>query len=608
MLKKSFFLFFFLSPLFIAAQEQKRDTIAGQDSSEIYNHIKKIASKNKITYWLYQAIFNDQNKNREKLYDKKDKKNKEIYIKYKGKIIREIEIITLDPFGPSVNDTSIHVADFFRKTGNKLHIKSLPLTVKNQLLFKKGDELDPLSVRESERILRKSSYVRDAKIHLKPILKNPDSIDVVVILQDLWSISGGMAVNSSQSNVQLIEKNFAGLAHRAENTITYYFNTKPKFELNGNYTIPYLKNTFISATVYYSTAVENNMIGISIDRPFFSPLTKWAGGVDILRTNISYIDSSKLILPVSYNNQELWLGRSFQFLPGKTDLERSARFIAAAKIARIHYIKRPSWNIDTLMKYQHSTLYLANLGYSIRRYYKSRNIYRFGETEDVPEGRFLSFIGGIEKKEFGTRFYSGIKIGIGNHLENFGYLSGGIEYGSFFYNKKTEDGVINADLFYFSDRWNFKSWSLREFIYYRHTIGIERKPYEYIVMGEKNYLYGLQSDFLKGNNRYLLNFESIIYTPLNFIGFRFAAIFFAGYGLITNPDHNLGKNKIYQAYGLGLLVRNENLVVTTFELSFGFYPNIPGDRHNVLKFNPLNSYDYKIKDFSVSEPDIIQYK
>lgn len=81
----------------------------------------------------------------------------------------------------------------------------------------------------------------------------------------------------------------------------------------GSYLVPSIKNSFVSTAVYYNTSPDTFTNGIGINRPFFSPLTKWAGGVDYffrgsnVATDGSIVESN---LGLRFNDLDIWLGRS----------------------------------------------------------------------------------------------------------------------------------------------------------------------------------------------------------------------------------------------------------------------------------------------------------
>ena len=68
------------------------------------------------------------------------------YERHNYKIVRNIEIRTLDAFGYSINDTSRVPRNFFERTGNTLHAKTNRSLIRNKLLFEANEPLEPLAL------------------------------------------------------------------------------------------------------------------------------------------------------------------------------------------------------------------------------------------------------------------------------------------------------------------------------------------------------------------------------------------------------------------------------------------------------------------------------
>jgi hypothetical protein len=601
----------FVSGFVMAQQKNYEETGTVQDSLKIYRKIHRIASKRKLTYLLYKTVFVEPDPSVKApptvIKEKSTAKKKDPLIKFKGKIIRNIEIIRLDPFGTDINNVTLEQANILLKAGNKLHIKTTKYALRNQFLFKTGDPLDPVAIKETERIIRQSGYIKDAKIVVNPIPGVRDTVNLTVITQDVWTINGNGSVGSTFARLRLVDKNFVGSGQQVENSINLDFYGTPLLDLVGSYSVPNIKKTFISGTVYYKINALSHYEGISFNRQFYTGVTKWAGGINILRSVSSLTFNAGSITefsrPLTYNLEDVWLGRSFQIARGKSDEDRSSRLVLTSRVFRFDYNQRPDLSLDPMRNYRNSILYLSSIGYSNRLYYKDRNIFRFGYTEDVPQGRLVALIGGKEHMELYDRWYSGIKSAAGEHLNRFGYLSLGIEYGTYFRDKRVEKSVFNSDLTYFTDIEQFGRWGMRQFIYSRYTIGAARDKNERININ--NELYGFRSDPVSGTSKLLVNIQNVVYTPIRFIGFQFALVGFVGFGLLGDDNRPLFHSQLYQAYGLGLLVRNENLVVNTFELSFGFYPNLAGDKD--YRINPISNYNLRFKDYYLSKPEMISY-
>src|SRR5438477_8145650 len=85
-----------------------QEPIAKTDSSKLYRDIETFSKKRKSTHFVYRLFFRpvpSSSKQAPKL--KRKIITQKPYSAYEGKIIRDIYITTLDPFGYSVNDTTI---------------------------------------------------------------------------------------------------------------------------------------------------------------------------------------------------------------------------------------------------------------------------------------------------------------------------------------------------------------------------------------------------------------------------------------------------------------------------------------------------------------------
>ena len=132
-LKWIFFVLIIFSYQLSFAQENGKKI----DSSKMYRKIEKYSKKRKFTKFVYKLIFEPvaEQKVRKSSFQKIKKPN---YIQYEGKIIRNIEIITLDPFGFSDIDSTRVPSNFMDRTGNSLHAKTKNIAIRNLLLIKKN--------------------------------------------------------------------------------------------------------------------------------------------------------------------------------------------------------------------------------------------------------------------------------------------------------------------------------------------------------------------------------------------------------------------------------------------------------------------------------------
>ncbi len=418
------------------------------DSTLLYKNIESYSKRSKFYGFIYQLILKPvaTNTTKREVYKRLVQKS---YKPFEGKIIRHINIETLDPFGYSIADTTPPTMNTITKTGNRWHIKTQGITIRNLLLIHKNQLFDSLRVKESERLVRSRNYVHDVSFFVKAASPKSDSVDIYIRELDNWSISPSGSASTTNLSIDLSDKNFLGLGHDFQNGFTWFSN-KGELSYYINYFIPNIRNSYVNSTVHYGKDQYGSFIkSVAVDRPFFSPLAKWAGGASV-STNFK-IDSVKdingLYVPLhfKFTTQDYWAGKAFRIFKGNTEVERVTNLIFTARYFRIGFIEKPSELYDPYHIYTSQDFYLGGAGISTRIYVQDRYIFDFGVIEDVPVGRVYALTGGYQIKNGVGRRYIGARILSGNY-HPWGYLSSNLEYGTFFQGSNTEQGVLTAGI------------------------------------------------------------------------------------------------------------------------------------------------------------------
>ena len=599
----------FLFILFLAAEStpaQSQNKEVEKDSLKVYKKMEAFAKKKSFTYTLYQAFFrpvSDLNKKKSEILKLPS------YKSFEGKIIRNINIITFDPFGYDILDTLAKPDDFWTKAGNTPHLKTLPFAIRNQLLFHKGESLNELKIRESERILRKAPYVYDVIIY--PIKAGKDSVDIYIREIDLWTTLVYLNSVNTNTKLQLIEEDFYGSGHQLDLSVQFVPNNNNIYE--GIYTIPNFKNTFISTTLYYRADFDSIFYkGININRPFYSPLAKWAGGITFASASTSdtlfYTDVVKTIPNVKYNQYDIWAGKSWPIFNNYSDNGEVTNFILTTRYLNTDYITNPTYANDTLGLITDQIFYLASAGISQRIYVKDKYIFKFGVPEDVPTGQVLAMT--IGSQHIGTRDYTylGARLGWGNYIGKAGYFAANFEYGVYKNSSRFERGVFTTNLTYFTDLLEIGKWKLRQFVKPKLTLGIQRLPTEVLTINNEKGIQGFNSSILYGTKRLVFSTQTQLYCPYSLIGFHFAPILYFSGAFLSSANDRLFKSKFYSSIGFGIIFRNELLVLNTFQITIAFYPIIPGLGNNQYRLNSIKSYDFQFGDFDLEKPSTVSFK
>jgi hypothetical protein len=312
--------------------------------------------------------------------------------------------------------------------------------------------------------------------------------------------------------------------------------------------------------------------------------------------------------PVRPIDLDLWLGRSFVLGGGHNLASRSSNVILAARYAQTRYLDKPPAELDTGGVHRDVSLLLLSAGLTVRQYHRERYLFRFGVTEDVPIGLLIQVTAGVRKLQLSVnRPYLGVEVARGRYYDGFGYLSASAGFGSFYERGNAVDGMLTAGLDYFTGVAAWKRWRLRQFVGLHATVGIARPTGSVIDLNGEQ-LHGFSSDLLTGTRRAVLDLRTVLYTPYNLIGFRFAPVLLLGFGTLGSDDDPLFSGRIHSAIAIGLLIRNENLLVNTFQVSAGLFPYVPETGEPGFAFNPLSSFDPEMRDFAFTRPDLVVFQ
>ncbi len=190
-------------------------------------------------------------------------------------ILAGVEIVVTDVFDVAKAADNTWVG----RAANAIHMQTRRGVVLRELLFAVGDPVDARRIHETERNLRRYSFIRDARV--TPARVTNDAAWARVEVSDAWSLRGGVnlsrAGGSTTWGARLGEANLLGrgkrlsLAHesnreRATNEVSY---TDPQF-LDSRWVV----------SLRYSALSDGTSRLALLQRPYYSIETPYAvGGV-----------------------------------------------------------------------------------------------------------------------------------------------------------------------------------------------------------------------------------------------------------------------------------------------------------------------------------------
>lgn len=563
-----------------------------------YDSLKIKASKRPLTKKLYDLVVVIPSPISTKQITAK---SDEAYVSYSGRKIRKIEIRQLDVFGSSINNPGVSHPSGAEKFLNKTHSNTNVRIIRKNLLFSEGDTISPLTLSDNERLLRQLSFIDDARIIAVPVSEN--EADIIVLTKDVYSLGGTYSYKGLKAGeVSVFEKNIFGIGHEFGLTVPWN-SKKPESPGFGAYYIAdNIAKSFINLEVDYLKGLGQETYGFSLDRKFMSSSTKYAGGVTVKQMYTTVVVDSILRQPLKYNLQDYWLSRSFLINEASV-----TRIILGARYTNNNVFYHPEILPDSYHYLQRYKILSGSAALSFQKYYKTNLIYGYGRAEDIPVGSLVKLTVGHEDNEFKTRSYAALEASVGKSVRNLGYFYTSLGLGTFLNNTQEEQGIFSADLEYFSNLLPVGQNRSRNFIKLNYTRGFDRNLDERLFLNGKYGFDGFKNDSVVGTQRITLSLESVLFSNLNIYNFKFAFFGFSDFSFLANANEYLSKGAYLSEFGLGVRIRNDNLVFKTFQIRIGFYPNAPP--YSTIK-NVIFSGEQLLRphNFDPGPPSLITYQ
>ncbi|MDR2909926.1 MAG: hypothetical protein LBV47_00960 [Bacteroidales bacterium] len=536
---------------------------------------KQKSARNIFARYFYRYLFSPSI-----TYSGQDEFSLHYYRQMQGKTISKININAIDVFGPTVEDTTRKAKNWIEHAANSIHIKSNLNTIQRMLMFNAGDTINSELMYENERIIRSLPYISDVRIILEQDTVNADYVNVHIITKDRFSFGVSGNINgTSSADVELYNKNIFGVGHEISLRFVGHTNRHPYMGLETFYSINNIKGKFINISTGYMNTYLREGFSFVMNKPFITPSIKWGYGSSVIRmyrTNQIYDrDPLKTENPFSLSVLNAWAGRSFQINHNRSN---SSQIVIAAAFSNRTFFQPPDMLPPGNEYFSNSTLYLAGITFTQRRYIKDQLVYSYGITEDIPKGFKNELVYGYDVNEFGNRHYFHLSFSNGNILINrdgYLYLTGGI--GGYFMDNKFLQGQIQGSTNYISRQINAGRKTFRLFLKSNYLLGINRFEIENLNLSLHDEIRGFASSKAIGKQKLSVDLEYVLFLRKEKLKFNLALFTFADVGVIGSNRELIFTQDYYSGFGLGLRLHNENLVLKTFQLRLAFYPFHPDD-------------------------------
>ncbi len=169
----------------------------------------------------------------------------DVYKQFHGKTIRHI-IIKPVGFNYAMGDSVPLKNNFPVRVANALHLNSTTELIRKNLFFKEGQRFYALQVADNDRFLRTLEYLRDAIIKVVPD-DDSDSVDVVVLTRDVFSIGGKLTISrTNKGDAEITEENFGGSGNKFSIVGLYDKERNQGYGVGAEYMLRNIQGSFIN--------------------------------------------------------------------------------------------------------------------------------------------------------------------------------------------------------------------------------------------------------------------------------------------------------------------------------------------------------------------------
>jgi hypothetical protein len=539
------------------------------------------------------------------------------FLPYKGKIIRHIYVKQYGFEKAFIDTSKISDPNAGSKILNSLHHNTRDWVIRNNLFVREKSYLNPYLVADNERYLRTLEYIQDSRILVSPIADSPDSVDLIVITKDLFSISGAVTnLSFTNSEANISDANVLGMGQKVQFTALLITTNKPAFGYQAQYSKNNIANSFINAGILYSTinndlysgAQDEHAKSVTLQRPLFSQFTHLAGAITLgdFESFNNYQLHDSLFYKYHYTTEDAWIG--YNLGVRKLGLN-SARDRKVVSIRYLHnQFSHTPYQIGNnyLFKFNNRQAVLGSFTFFKQDFYKTNYIYGFGTTEDVPYGYNIAVTGGWYQQSNLNRPYLGVDANWYSVSSKKDFVQYFVRSGAFLNHGQVQDASILVGSSLFSRLFLYKGLKLRQYFNVSYTKQFNRVGIDQLNIN--NNTFGIRyftDDSVVGNQRITFHSETSLFLKYKILGFKFSPFTFTDFSLITPEHQDISKANLFYSLGGGIRTRNENFVFGTIELLVAYFPR-KATQNESFKIQTNINIQFKYNSNYVTAPDIVQ--
>jgi hypothetical protein len=428
----------------------------------------------------------------------------------------------LEASGASIGEVTINNRNIFDlddpaedkaifRLANRIHAKTRPAVIEQQLLFEPGESFSAQALEESERIIRSKRYIHEVSI--QPVRHENGVVDVNVETTDTWTLMPRLSLSRSGGQNKyafgIKEQNLLG----SGTAIQLMFKSDVDRDSRVlKYNDENLGNSWYGLSLDYEDNSDGYVRFLEIGKPFYSLNSRNAQGLSFLNEDSIGTFYDRGEIASEYREQEaayeLYRGWSKGLRNGWT-----RRYSAGLAYEDHRFSPVPDSDYSLSVVPQDRELLTPFVAVEIveDHFEKSKNHDQINSIEDRFLGTRFTARLGVAREDAGSDrdawlLHVGAQTGIGNSETNSlllaSALGGRLERG----------GLCDATLDLSASYYRHQSDRRRLYVGLAATVGRNLDLDKYLVLGGETGLRGYPLRFQTGDKRVLFTIEQRYFT------------------------------------------------------------------------------------------------
>jgi hypothetical protein len=189
-----------------------------------------------------------------------------------------------------------------------------------------------------------------------------------------------------------------------------------------------------------------------------------------------------------------------------------------------------------------------------------------------------------------------------------GLLNTSIGVSSFYHGGSSEDAVFHAEVDYYSRLINFNWGRMRQFLSIDYLDCPNPYFYKPLQINQQFGIYGMENTQINGFQRINMRTQTNFYSPIKVYGFKFNFDATIQTSQLGRTNGQLFADRFYSGFGLGCMIRNENLAFNTLKFDGNYYPTVPPGMRQNWFFEITSISDFRFNIFPLSRPVYLNYQ